>query len=222
MTNSKEIISITESAVEKIQELIESRGRGKLAVRVVVRGKLPGGGYQSEFKFVAPEDILEEDIIQETDSFDLLFDESCAVSLGGAVVDFDEEKYSAGFNIQYSTTSAFDEVGPKEKDWDEPVSQAVQKVINDEINPGIAAHGGWVELLDVKDEIAYIEMGGGCQGCGLSDVTLTSGIRRLIIERVSEINQVIDSTDHAEGANPYYSPAKGADSGSLESPIAGD
>lgn len=221
MTNLEEIISITEAAVEKIQELIESRGRGKLAVRVIVRGRLPGGGYQSEFKFVDPGDILEEDIVQETDSFDLLFDESCAESLGGAVVDFDEEKYSAGFNIQYST-KAFDEVGPMKKDWGDPVSQAVQKVIEDEINPGIAAHGGWVELLDVKDEIAYIEMGGGCQGCGLSDVTLTSGIQRLIIERVSEINQVIDSTDHAEGTNPYYSPAKGADSGSLESPIAGD
>lgn len=219
-TNSEnKIIEITDSAVNKIQGLIESRGRGQLAVRVIIRGKMPGGGYQSEFKFVGEDDLTDSDVVQKTGSFDLYFDEGCAVSLLGANVDFDEDKYSGGFNIAYPSVDS-DIDGPAKKNWKDRLSLSVQKVIDEEINPGIAAHGGWVELLEIQGDTAYIEMGGGCQGCGLSDVTLVNGIERLIIERVSEVEKVIDSTNHAGGTNPYYSPAKGGEDETLESPYS--
>jgi Fe/S biogenesis protein NfuA len=84
----------------------------------------------------------------------------------------------------------------------------VQELIDSTINPAVAGHGGFVQLVDVKDKKVYIQMGGGCQGCGAADVTLKAGIERLIKEELPEIEEVLDSTDHASGTNPYYTPDK--------------
>ena len=83
----------------------------------------------------------------------------------------------------------------------------VQELIDSMINPAVAGHGGFVDLIDVKDNKVYLTMGGGCQGCGAADVTLKSGIERLIKEELPEIEEVLDTTDHASGSNPYYQPA---------------
>lgn len=85
----------------------------------------------------------------------------------------------------------------------------VQDLIDTTINPAVAGHGGYVELLDVQDNKVYLQMGGGCQGCGAADITLKSGIERLIKEEIPEIEEILDTTDHAAGDNPYYSPGKG-------------
>ena len=84
----------------------------------------------------------------------------------------------------------------------------VQQVLDDMINPGVASHGGFVELLDVKDDNVFIRMGGGCQGCGAADVTLKMGIESLIREQVPQVREIFDSTDHASGQNPFYAPSK--------------
>jgi Fe-S cluster biogenesis protein NfuA len=90
----------------------------------------------------------------------------------------------------------------------EEVRRRVQQVLDDQINPGVAAHGGFVELLDVQDDNVYIRMGGGCQGCGAADVTLKMGVERLIREEVPQVREIMDATDHAGGTNPYYAPSK--------------
>ena len=84
----------------------------------------------------------------------------------------------------------------------------VQELIDSMINPAVAGHGGYVELIDVQDNRVYLQMGGGCQGCGAADVTLKSGIERLIKDEIPEVAEVLDTTDHAAGSNPYYTPGK--------------
>ena len=84
----------------------------------------------------------------------------------------------------------------------------VQDLIDSSINPAVAGHGGWVQLLDVRDNKVYITMGGGCQGCGAADITLKAGIERLIKEEIPEVEEVLDTTDHGAGSNPYYQPSK--------------
>ncbi|OLB99107.1 MAG: hypothetical protein AUH30_06035 [Candidatus Rokubacteria bacterium 13_1_40CM_68_15] len=84
----------------------------------------------------------------------------------------------------------------------------VQEIIDSMINPAVAGHGGFVELIDVQDNRVYLVMGGGCQGCGAADVTLKAGIERLIKEEIPEVAEVLDTTDHAAGNNPYYTPGK--------------
>jgi Fe-S cluster biogenesis protein NfuA len=90
----------------------------------------------------------------------------------------------------------------------EHLRMRVQQVLDEMINPGVAAHGGFVELLDVQDDNVFIRMGGGCQGCGAADVTLKMGIERLIREQVPQVREILDTTDHGSGQNPYYAPSK--------------
>jgi Fe-S cluster biogenesis protein NfuA len=83
------------------------------------------------------------------------------------------------------------------------LAQRVQDVIDKSINPALAMHGGFVELLEVKGEKVYVTMGGGCQGCAASQQTLKMGIASMLQEEIPEITDVIDGTDHSAGANPF-------------------
>ena len=88
------------------------------------------------------------------------------------------------------------------------VRARVQKLLDEMINPNLAGHGGFVELLDVEESNVYLRMGGGCQGCGAADMTMKMGVERMIREEVPQVREVYDTTDHAAGQNPYYAPAK--------------
>jgi len=88
------------------------------------------------------------------------------------------------------------------------IPQRVLMVLEEQINPAIASHGGTAELVAVEGSIAYLRLGGGCVGCGMAAVTLSQGIEVAILDSVPEITEVIDVTDHASGANPYYEAAK--------------
>ena len=76
--------------------------------------------------------------------------------------------------------------------------------LDEKINPGVAAHGGRISLIDVKDKAGFVQLEGGCQGCGMAEVTLKQGIEVAIKEAVPEIEEILDVTEHADGRNPYY------------------
>lgn len=84
--------------------------------------------------------------------------------------------------------------------------QAIRAVLQDQINPAVAGHGGHIALVDVQGDTAYIRLDGGCQGCGKANVTLRQGVERAILGAVPTIRRVLDVTDHAGGTNPYYEP----------------
>jgi Fe/S biogenesis protein NfuA len=88
------------------------------------------------------------------------------------------------------------------------VAQRVVAVLESQINPSIAAHGGRADLVAVEESTAYLRLSGGCQGCGLAKVTLSQGIEVAITDAIPEVTSVVDVTDHASGDNPYYEPAK--------------
>jgi Fe-S cluster biogenesis protein NfuA len=83
----------------------------------------------------------------------------------------------------------------------------VQQVLDGVINPAVASHGGVVSLLDVSNNSVFLEFGGGCQGCGMVSVTLKYGVERTIRDEVPEVGEILDTTDHASGRNPYYAPS---------------
>lgn len=95
----------------------------------------------------------------------------------------------------------------------EELFERVQAVLINEINPSIANHGGVVTLQRVEEGKAFVQMGGGCQGCGMADVTLKHGIESYLRQKIPEISEVVDVTDHAQGDNPYFAPGKGAGGG---------
>ena len=92
--------------------------------------------------------------------------------------------------------------------WRDPLAAQIQRIFDEQVNPQIASHGGYVQLLEVQGNRAYIEMGGGCQGCGMANVTLKQGVEVAVKEQIPEIEELIDVTDHASGDNPYYKPSK--------------
>ncbi len=194
------MITVTDSARQKILELMRSQGRAQLALRAGIAGRGPGG-FQYRLNFVPEEERAADDRLIESGELRILVDAASVPSLEGATIDFVDGPHGSGFKI--------DNPNPL---WTDERALAIQRVFDDEINPAVAQHGGWVALLEVKDDVAYIQLGGGCQGCGMVDVTLKQGIEVRIREAVPGIREIIDTTDHAGGRNPYFQPAKGGQS----------
>ena len=91
---------------------------------------------------------------------------------------------------------------------DDELYEKVAKLFEEQVNPMVARHGGRVELIDVQDAVVMLRMGGGCQGCGMADVTLRQGIEGMLAQAVPQVRGIVDITDHATGANPYFQAAK--------------
>lgn len=86
--------------------------------------------------------------------------------------------------------------------------QIVKEFLETEVNPAISSHGGSFTLIDVKDNNVYVQLGGGCQGCGMANVTLRQGVEQRMREILPEMISLIDTTDHQAGQNPYYQQQK--------------
>ena len=84
----------------------------------------------------------------------------------------------------------------------------VQEALDTHVNPMVDQHGGKVLLIDVQDGRVQLEFGGGCQGCGMVDVTLKQGVETMLLAAVPEITEIVDETDHAAGTAPYYQPGE--------------
>ncbi|HKQ58064.1 MAG TPA: NifU family protein [Candidatus Eisenbacteria bacterium] len=91
---------------------------------------------------------------------------------------------------------------------EDEIRARVEHLLETQINPAVGSHGGWVELLGVQANNVFLQLGGGCQGCGMADVTLKQGIETLLREEIPELGEVFDQTDHAAGRNPYYAASK--------------
>jgi NFU1 iron-sulfur cluster scaffold homolog, mitochondrial len=101
---------------------------------------------------------------------------------------------------ELAVTAQFESSLPPESE----LRAKVQDFLENEINPALGAHGGFVELIDVRRNSVYLRLGGGCQGCGSAKMTLKMGIERVLRERIPEVGEVLDTTDHAAGRNPYF------------------
>jgi Fe/S biogenesis protein NfuA len=190
------MIEVTDAARQQILEILAAQ-EGDTGIRLSITGR-GRHGFEYEITLVQEQDKQEGDVAVEGQGFLLLLDGEHINSLEGAKLDFVQQANGMGFKI--------DNPNPL---WNDALAQRVQQVLDEEINPGVASHGGYVTLLDVKDHRAFIRLGGGCHGCGMADVTLKEGIEVAIRNAVPEIEQVLDTTDHASGTNPYYQPAKG-------------
>ncbi len=188
------MISFTETAREKVREYIDGAGAECIGLRVHAtrRGR---HSFQYDLVLVMEGEASDEDVRVDADGLAVLMDAKTAGWMEAATIDYVSDLSGAGFKID-------NPMG--EPRWDDPVAQRVQQVINERVMPVVASHGGWVELLDVRDDTVYLHLGGGCQGCGMASVTLTEGIETAIKEAVPEIRNIVDQTNHDAGENPFY------------------
>ncbi|GAB4320798.1 MAG: NifU family protein [Candidatus Zixiibacteriota bacterium] len=106
-------------------------------------------------------------------------------------------------HIASGDNAVSEELAASEAETDR-IRNAVADLITREINPAVASHGGFVSLIDVRGNTVYLELGGGCQGCGMAHITLKQGIERAIRDKVPGVGEILDTTDHAAGTNPYF------------------
>ena len=140
-----------------------------------------------------------DDEICEQDGFEVVVPRSSVDLLRGATVDWVESLQGSGFKVENPNIVPIGDAVAEG-----PLTDRVKHVIDLQVNPAIASHGGSVTLVEVRDDVIYLEMQGGCQGCGMAAVTLAQGIRRILMESIPEIRDIVDITNHEAGADPYY------------------
>lgn len=189
------MITFTEDAANEVREVVKETGEdcAGLRIRALRLGRFT---FRYQLHLVREEDVLENDTKIEGDGFAVYLDPQTAEWMEDATVDFIEVEGQKGFQIQNPAA---------EPEWDDPVAKKVQKVLDQQVLPAIAQHGGWVELSSVEGDTAYVVLGGGCQGCASAGDTLKHGIESILVQEVAEISEVKDATDHTAGDNPYYS-----------------
>ena len=127
----------------------------------------------------------------------------------GATIDWLDDPFGGGgLRVDNPNTPSPAIGAPPPADLSGDVPQRVIQVLDQQVNPTIAAHGGRAELVAVEQGTAYLRLGGGCQGCAMATVTLSQGIETAIIQALPEITSVVDVTDHQSGTNPYFEAAK--------------
>jgi len=195
------MIKFTDRARERVLAFIEQEA-SPVALRVAVKATSPLAP-EYELSLVDEWDEQPEDTVVDADGFKVYVDAESAGMLEGATVDWVESVHGGGFNVENPNIKPIGSEAPSGE-----LAQRVAQVIEARINPAVASHGGRVSLVDVRDKTVFVELQGGCQGCGMARVTLKQGIERLIKEMIPEVADVIDITDHTLGRNPYYQASK--------------
>ncbi len=177
---------------------MQEEGDDDLAVRIEVLSSSPLAP-EYDMALVGRDELEPDDRLFEADGLRVAVAEESASLLEGTKVDWVEAVQGGGFKFENPNLKP---IGSEPVTG--PLTDRVKQVIEERINPGIAMHGGNVTLVEVRGDVAYLEMSGGCQGCGMAAVTLKQGIERMLTEEVPEITGVVDVTDHSSGASPYY------------------
>lgn len=191
------MISLTPSAQEHFRKLIEQQAQPGLGIRLhAVHPGTAQGDCQLEFSEPTDRDGTEWEI--ECEAFSLYVDSASVPFLDGASVDFDRSATGGQLTIRAPALRG------SVPDASSSVVERVRYIIESEINPQLASHGGRVSLREITAEgVAVLQFGGGCHGCGMVDATLRGGVEKTLKERVPEVTGVADATDHSTGSAPY-------------------
>lgn len=177
-------------------------GDADQALRITVSGA--GSTPSFDLTLVDPSERRDDERDVDGGGFVVLIREADTEVLDGATVDYVERVNESGFEVKPAAGATPSPASPGTKG--EPtggIAERVRSVLEAQVNPAIAAHGGMISLVDVEDTDIYVEMSGGCQGCALSRMTLRQGVERMLREAVPELTAVHDITDHSSGENPY-------------------
>ena len=211
-SNNTGVLEVSDRALSEILEIrSQEPDPDKLALWIEISG-INGNSYSYDVYFQDRSDAGGDDAIIELGGIAVVVPSSSVASISGSKLDLGGDDGSGGLMIvNPNSPPSLDSGLPEElmdADLSGPLAQEIIRVLQDEINPAIASHGGRADLVAVADSTAYLRLSGGCQGCGMASVTLSQGIEVAIKEAVPAITSVKDVTDHMNGANPYYGASK--------------
>lgn len=189
---------ITESAQEYLLGLLSKQNAEGMGIRMFVSNP---GTPQAEtcIAYLRPGEEKEGDVRVPLNGFDAWFEGKSIPYLDEAKVDYSPDRMGGQLTIRAPNSKM-----PKISD-DSPIEDKINYVLFNEVNPGLASHGGNVSLLEVtEDQYAVLKFGGGCQGCSAVDLTLKEGVEKTLIEKVAGLKGVKDATDHTDTSQAYY------------------
>ncbi len=197
------VVDITAEALEKILELRAAEAIDDLYLALRISG-VGANGYVYETAFLRGDDLSPVDHVERHGDLPVSIAAGSVEDLRGAVLDLSTAGPSVGLVIRNPNTPSPGLGLGGEIELSGTPEEKVRQLLAEQINPAIASHGGIANLVAVDGSKAILELGGGCQGCGLAAVTLQDGIEKAILDLIPEITEVIDATDHSMGANPYF------------------
>ena len=187
-------ITVTQGAQEYLNNLLEDNTNIKLTIDNV-------GSPRAETVLQYCKEGEEEDLTSlDLQGFKLFYNELHEKYLKDTTIDYDVERFGGQLTIKAPNTKT------PIIDENSSIEERINAVIINEVNPGLAAHGGMVDLVEFREGKAILKFGGGCQGCGMVDLTLADGVEKLLKERIPEITELSDMTDHSFTDNAYYNP----------------
>ncbi|MGE0622541.1 MAG: Fe-S biogenesis protein NfuA [Pseudomonadales bacterium] len=192
------MIEISAGAQSYLRELLAKQQDENVGIRVFVAQ--PGTPHaETCIAYCRPGEEQAGDLPVAYDGFTAWFEERSMPYLEGAVVDYQQDQMGGQLTIK-APNARVPQVGA-----DAPLEDRINYVLYNEINPGLAAHGGMVTLVEiVEDNVAVLQFGGGCQGCAAVDITLKNSVERSLLEQIPDLTAIRDVTDHSLTENAYY------------------
>jgi Fe/S biogenesis protein NfuA len=198
------IITVTETALKWILDLRAAEDEPEsLGLRIEVTG-IGGRDFTYDLAFEPLDEAADDDIVETQSGLPVVVPAASVDNLRGAVLDLPTNSSQGGLVLRNPNRPETPRLGDA-IELTGTAEDKVRQLLDQQVNPAIAAHGGYASLVKVDGDTAYITMGGGCQGCAMSALTLREGIEAAILGAIPEITEVVDETDHAVGANPFYS-----------------
>lgn len=191
------MLNITDAAVQYLSELLAKQNVPGMSVRVFITQ--PGTPYaETCLAYCRPEEVNSNDEIMDLDDLRVYLDKQSVLYMEDAKIDFAKDKMGGQLTIKAPNAKM-----PKVND-DSPLEEQITYILYNEVNPGLASHGGEVKLVELTEEgLAILEFGGGCQGCSAVDITLKEGIEKTLLEKLPQLKGVRDVTDHTKADNAY-------------------
>lgn len=201
-TSNTSVVTVSDKARNEILAMRSAEAEGdSLALSIAVTGR-SGNEYTYELTFEPLGELPEEAILYQSEELPVAISAGDEDKLRGAVLDLVDPTGLVLRNPNRPPPAVI----PGSIELSGTVEERLAQLLEGEINPMLASHGGFAAMERVEGEVAYLSMGGGCQGCGLAQMTLTEGIKTSIVEQIPEITTVVDVTDHSAGTNPFFDP----------------
>src|SRR4051794_2969111 len=202
-TLTEPIITVTDRALEKILELrANEETPDDLGLRIEITG-VRGAEFSYDLAFEPLAECDADDVRHDQGGLAVVVPAESVERLLGSTLDLPSNSDQGGLVLRNPNRPEVPQLGdPIELTGS--VEDKIRQLLDQQVNPAIAAHGGYAALVKVENAAAYITMGGGCQGCAMSALTLREGIESAILAAIPEVTEVVDTTDHSSGENPFY------------------